>query len=334
MPFGPFKDFDACVMHMTKKGHPEATARRMCGRMQKDMEKAPRKIQYGGEFTFEAIQKPDAEVEFLVHGVAINETTTRNRIKYTGEELMKAASSLIGKPILKDHDAKVDNIVGQVINAVYEQGKIPYTGKITDESMKGKIKAGLIKNVSIGAAVSELTQDETEEGVMIAKGIDFMELSLVACPGDKNATITHAIMEAFKDDEDEDFDDYADEKAKMEDVKMEEKIQKELDELRAYKQAAEEAAINSFINEIVAVGGWTREELKDMPLTMLKKLSEKIKVSKPSGKGEVSNDADFQCKHYKLKNGLNVLKIKEGNKVSLTVDANEAYRKKFFPYAN
>ena len=42
--------------------------------------------------------------DFIIRGIAINETTTRNGITYIAEELEKAAPSFRSRPILKDHN--------------------------------------------------------------------------------------------------------------------------------------------------------------------------------------------------------------------------------------
>jgi len=58
-----------------------------------------------------------------VSGVAIKAGVSRNRIKYTNEELAKFAPTLTGRPILKDHNATVDSAVGLVEQAMsYDNG--------------------------------------------------------------------------------------------------------------------------------------------------------------------------------------------------------------------
>jgi len=141
--------------------------------------------------------------EFFIRGNAIHATTTRNGITYTAEELEPSAMSLRNKPILKDHKNEVEAIVGRTTNNVFfstEEGAVKFEGRIMDTKIKEMIRDGRISSVSVGAMVKELYEDEANNKV-VAKGIDFVEISLVAVPADPNAGINHgfacAIQEAF-----------------------------------------------------------------------------------------------------------------------------------------
>ena len=144
--------------------------------------------------------------DLLIRGVAINETVTRNGVRYTAEELRTGAPTLRNKPILKDHDNSVDSIVGRTTNNISfdeTNKRIPFEGRIMDESMKQKIKKGLVSSVSIGARVKDLIEEDFNgEKVITAKGIEFLELSLVGVPADPNAGLfmgfDSAVQEAFK----------------------------------------------------------------------------------------------------------------------------------------
>ena len=136
---------------------------------------------------------------FLIQGTAINATLTRNGVKFTEIELEKSAQSLRNKPLLKDHNNSVDSIVGKTTNNVFYDATskcVKFEAEVIDEGCKSKIKAGLIGAVSVGCMVSEM---EEEEDYVIAKGIDFVELSLVAVPADPNAGIQTAISCSLKD---------------------------------------------------------------------------------------------------------------------------------------
>lgn len=155
-------------------------------------------LEYSVPFTFtEGITESDLK-DFMIEGTAISETTTLNNHKYIAEELEKAASSLLNKPLLVDHDQKVENIKGKVISANWDPASksIPFKAKITDEKIKEMIKQGILSTVSVGAYAKELIEDK--DGGMIAKGISFAELSLVPCPADENATFVMAMCEALK----------------------------------------------------------------------------------------------------------------------------------------
>lgn len=150
--------------------------------------------------------KTGNDEDLLIRGVAINETVTRNGVRYTAEELRTGAPSLRNKPILKDHNNSVDSIVGRTTNNITfdEMNKrVPFEGKIMDPTMKDKIRKGLVTSVSIGARVRDLIEEEYDgEKVITAKGIEFLELSLVGVPADPNAGLfmgfENAVHEAFK----------------------------------------------------------------------------------------------------------------------------------------
>jgi len=159
---------------------------------------------------------------FVIRGTAIEATTSRNGITYTAEELNNARVE--NSPLLKDHEAKIDNIVGRV-DFEKEDGKIRFKANIEDDSVKEKLSKRLIRNVSIGAIINKLVKD-VKEGVTswIASGIEIVELSLVAVPGVKTATIDQAIMEK-----------YGSKMNKIEDLKTEQKM-----ELKEIKKVLEE----------------------------------------------------------------------------------------------
>lgn len=172
---------------------------------QRKTENAPRKARKAEnvEFTYRSpvnlVESAGASKPLKINGVAINATTTRNNVRYTEEELKKSADSLNGKPLLKDHDQKIDNIVGRVANARYENGQITYDAEVMDERIKEMIADGRIQNVSIGARVQELLEEgEGENAVKTARGLEFLELSFVAVPGDPNATVDSALQESFR----------------------------------------------------------------------------------------------------------------------------------------
>jgi len=138
--------------------------------------------------------------DFFIRGVAINETTTRNNHTFVAKELKRATNSLKNKPILKDHKNEIDSIVGRTTeNIVYDEAlnAIRFEAKIMDEKMQKMISDGLITSVSVGAAIEDYEVDE-DSGSHVLKGIDFLELSLVAVPADPNAGFAKAISEAFE----------------------------------------------------------------------------------------------------------------------------------------
>ena len=211
----------------------------------------------------------DNKKDFLIKGVAINSTLTRNGVEFISEELIKSAASLRNKPILKDHTNTIDSIVGrttQNVNFSNINQNVEFEAKIMDKGIQEKISQGLIQSVSVGAMVSDLDEALDGDGNMthlIAKGIDFVELSLVAVPADPGAGLSEAIMLSYdlkqsidkpkkivdKTISDESKDKHL-EQSKMEEL---EKIQKENAELKAKLDKIEqEAKIEAEVQKRVA----------------------------------------------------------------------------------
>jgi len=190
----------------------------------------------------------DNKKDFLIKGIAINSTVTRNGVEFISEELSKSAMSLRNKPILKDHTNTIDSIVGRTTDNVNFNDineNVEFEAKIVDKSIQEKISQGLIQSVSVGAMVGDLEEALDDDGNMthvIAKGIDFVELSLVAVPADPGAGLATAIMQSFNlkqsNEPKEIVEEISSEKLQekhLEESKMEdlEKIQKENAELKA-----------------------------------------------------------------------------------------------------
>jgi len=137
--------------------------------------------------------------DFTINGIAINETTTSNGHNFIGEELSKAANTLIGVPLLKDHNNSVDSIVGKVNVASWDEAlrNIPFQAIVKDAKVKQLIKDGLLNTVSVGAHVAPEDIEEAEDGSIIPHNIQFKELSVVAVPADGGATFSMALNNAY-----------------------------------------------------------------------------------------------------------------------------------------
>ena len=106
------------------------------------------------------------------------------------EELQRSYKTLEGKPVLKDHNASVDNVIGKVIQAEFRDNAIYATLQILkegNENLIRKIEDGLLNAVSVGFT-RKLVWDE-KENAYLAKDITFNEISLVVFPADPDATI-------------------------------------------------------------------------------------------------------------------------------------------------
>lgn len=128
--------------------------------------------------------------DFIVSGIAINECTTLNNVKYVAEELQKAAPSFKNKPLLLDHKNEIRNIVGRVFSSTYsiKNKRIDFEGNVADKQIQEMIRDGRIQNVSIGAKVKDLVEER--DGSKRAVGIIGLEISFVAVPGDSQASLT------------------------------------------------------------------------------------------------------------------------------------------------
>ena len=122
----------------------------------------------------------------LIRGTAVKAGVSRNLRLYLADELKRAADSLVGKPIYIEH-VSADRAVGKILRAWWDDDEqaIKFEAEIYDEDVADKIRAGLIKHVSIAADYEIL---EPFDGA-VPYGLSFRELSLVAVPGVPEANI-------------------------------------------------------------------------------------------------------------------------------------------------
>ena len=147
-------------------------------------------------------EKIGNDEQLIVNGIAINSCTTRNGHTFLSEELEKAAATLTGKPLLKDHNATVDHVIGRVISSRFDQisKAILFSAIVNDKEVIKRIDDGRIDSVSVGAMIKDIehieaTDDEPER--FILRGIEFIELSLVAVPADPNAGLFNQLEQSF-----------------------------------------------------------------------------------------------------------------------------------------
>jgi hypothetical protein len=165
---------------MLKQGHDEDSAKRICGALKARLEGAPNIL----EGSVSVGEKN------LIHGEALHPVKTfhpeewPNVRVYLEEELAKAAGTLVGKPLLLDHQRLLD---GKVLEARYEDGAIKYVAELNDPEILEKIRDGGIKHVSVEYDWRSL---ERLDGVA-PRGIEFVGLSLLEKyePGDPNASV-------------------------------------------------------------------------------------------------------------------------------------------------
>jgi len=242
--------------------------------------------------------------EFIIRGVAINETTTLNNVKYVAEELEKAAPSFRNVPILLDHRNEVKNIVGRTTEGVRWNPsfrRIEFEGRIMDKDIREMIKDGRIGSVSIGAKVQDLIKED--DGSERAIGIHGLEISLVAVAGDFGATFAHAVQnsihlrEMYQLNKKEKVEMAEEDQIKPSDTpeEAEEEVKEETKEEVPEEKASEEKVQN--INVTVDNSEMTDlkiqiAELKEL-LIQKKEIKEQMENEKEDEtKGEVSEDKE------------------------------------------
>ena len=140
---------------------------------------------------FESIKEAQEYIETSV--VALSSTCiqrTYGSICFPESVLKESFDSLIGKPVLLDHEWKVEKVIGVVVDAFFDEGKkaivatirIPKTGNEKLISLL-KLEPSPITDVSVGIEIDT----EEQEGKKVAKKINFKEISFVFEGADKNA---------------------------------------------------------------------------------------------------------------------------------------------------
>lgn len=125
-------------------------------------------------------------------------TESMNRIIYTEEELIRAARTLIGKPVNLNHKIPLDGV--EIIDAEYEDGAVECILRVTNDEIRKMIDSGGIVHVSIEAGFRDA---EVMDGVK-PEGLYFTGLALLTrdtLPGIPLTRIwksTERIIESFE----------------------------------------------------------------------------------------------------------------------------------------
>ncbi|MCW4010646.1 MAG: hypothetical protein NWF05_08505 [Candidatus Bathyarchaeota archaeon] len=130
------------------------------------------------------IKERIAENPLRIRGVALTAGISRNMNIYTAEELAAFADKLVDSPMYIEHVA-VPNAIGRVANARWDGQQLLYEAEVFDEEIAAKIRAGLIKHVSVGADYETIDFLSGK----VPHGLHNAEISLVAVPGIPEANI-------------------------------------------------------------------------------------------------------------------------------------------------
>lgn len=140
-----------------------------------------------------------------IEGIAIVEGMSRNKVMYKAEELSKFAPTMIGRPILKDHENMTDNVIGKIVHSesIDNGKKVRYKGWIKEDGtgIIEKIKDGRISEVSIGATATRMVKEKEDSDYTIAKGLNCLELSTTPVPGVIGTAISKSAEESFTEEE-------------------------------------------------------------------------------------------------------------------------------------
>lgn len=121
-----------------------------------------------------------------------------NKNIYTEEELIRAARTLIGKPVNLNHETPLKGV--EIVDAEYEDGAVECILKITNEKIRRMIDDGKVHHVSIEASYREA---EPANGIK-PKGLVFTGLALLekdVLPGVPLTSIwksTERVVESFE----------------------------------------------------------------------------------------------------------------------------------------
>lgn len=123
---------------------------------------------------------------------------SRNGFLYLSEGINEKAGTLVGRPVLFNHDP--EKVIGHVESIEIKDDGLHYVMDLDSEGPYGwvarKVERGDLKNVSIQAQYDPKKSFITDEGVTHAYIEEFYELSVVTIPG--FADTTAQVMEKLK----------------------------------------------------------------------------------------------------------------------------------------
>jgi hypothetical protein len=201
---------------------------------------------------FEKLLAEGAEPKVFITGIAVDEGTSRNKVHYAADVLEKSVSTLIGRPLLRDHNWEdVKSVIGKVMNAEYVNGEIIFRAEVdtAETDIIRKMEKGYINAISIGV----LTEDDVfvdEQRVAHPHKLEFVELSVVTVPGVPNASISQVLHEKFSLNKEKEVSAMAENKPELDALKGEnEELRSKLAKIDAEKAAKEKEAKEAELNK-------------------------------------------------------------------------------------
>ena len=245
----------------------------------------------------------DEEKEDVVEvtGFAVHEGTFNN-ITIRDEALNKSVQSLIGKPLLVNHSNNTTSVVGKVTNAWIgvdpscNKRAVAYKADFDAEEVDilRKLKLGFLDSTSVGFSCDHICSIcgsdiwkcahwfEDEGFEVLAENIEFQELSIVAVPADKDASVKVNFS--------------------AEDTKRFEELKNQKEQLRRTNMSEFETKYNEVVEEFTQFKMEKGDEIND--------LKEEFKAEKEQLQAD---KAEKDTEIFSLKNEIEALKQDKEN---------------------
>jgi len=248
-------------------------------------------------YTAPILESFGEDSEFMINGIAINSTTTSNNHKFLSEELQKSATTLSNVPLLKDHRNEVDAIVGRVLKGTFNEidERVEFQARVTNKEIQKLIKNGDLNSVSVGASVEDV--EETDDGLLIPKGITFKELSLVAIGADSGATFDNSFKEAYSHLSSKDIKITKEENMTEEETKTPESEKEE----PKVEEPVEESAFERGLRMGMKLRESDEDEKPEEPVEVKKEEPKEEPVEEPEEEPEEDEDDEVE-ESYKIVN--------------------------------
>lgn len=137
----------------------------------------------------ESLSVEESDVGVVASGLALPlNKVSRNDFTYVTESIENTYKSLIGAPVLFNHNS--DMVIGHVKDARMTEAGLEYTFDLDpNDKIAQKVKRKDLTKVSIQCMFDDEKSKEDSDGVTHAYITEFLELSVVSIPGFADTTI-------------------------------------------------------------------------------------------------------------------------------------------------